>query len=80
MLVVYAALSDQNSRYEFGKRVERKGHTLSETCKGVIVGERPRETRTGQKPGQFLNPCRTRFLGLEKRTCPGKRRRLVTLT
>ena len=28
---------------------------------------------------RFWNPCRTHFLGLEKRTCPGKRGRLVTL-
>ena len=34
---------------------------------------------TRQNPGRFWNPCRTHFLGLEKRTCPGKRGRLVTL-
>src|SRR4029434_687886 len=34
---------------------------------------------TWQNPGRFWNPCRTHFLGLEKRTCPGKRGRLVTL-
>ena len=28
---------------------------------------------TRQNPGRFWNPCRTHFLGLEKRTCPGKR-------
>src|SRR4029434_9672332 len=34
---------------------------------------------TRQNPGRFSNPCRTHFLGLEKRTFPGKRGRLVTI-
>ena len=32
-----------------------------------------------QNPGRFRNSARTFFLGLKKRTCPGKRGRLVTL-
>ena len=47
--VLHAALSDQNDSFLYSqssrKKVERKGDTLSWTCKGVIVGERPRETR-----------------------------------
>ena len=36
-----SSLYSQSSR----KKVERKGDTLSKTCKGVIVCERPRETQ-----------------------------------
>ena len=47
--VLHAALSHQNDSSLYSqssrKKVEHKGDTLSETCKGVIVGERPRETR-----------------------------------
>ena len=46
--VLHRALSDQNYSSHYSqssrKKVERKGDTLSETCKGVIVCERPRET------------------------------------
>src|SRR4029434_5607583 len=34
---------------------------------------------TRQNPGLFWNPCRTHFLGLKKRICPGKRGLQVTL-
>src|SRR4029434_2154319 len=73
-----SSLYSQSSR----KKVERKGDTLSNTCKAVKTSlcRTQRNTyRTRQHPGQFSNPCRTNFLGLEKRTCPGKRGRLVTL-
>ncbi|TNN36019.1 hypothetical protein EYF80_053815 [Liparis tanakae] len=35
---------------------------------------------TKQNSGRFWNPCRTHFLGLKNRKCPGKTGRLVTLT
>ncbi|TNN68763.1 hypothetical protein EYF80_020951 [Liparis tanakae] len=43
-----------------------------------LVGEKHKYP-TKQNPGRFWNPCRTHFLGLKKRTCPGKRGRLVAL-
>ena len=47
------------------------GDTLSKTCKGVITSLWKTQRNTNIR--RFWNPCRTHFLGLEKRTCPGKR-------
>src|SRR4029434_11297094 len=84
MIVFGGQSTNDSSLYSQSLRnkVERKGGTLSKTCKGVKTSlcRTQRNTyRTRQNPGQFWNPCRTNFLGLEKRTCPGKRGRLVTL-
>src|SRR4029434_4341331 len=62
-----SSLYSQSSR----KKVERKGDTLSKTCKDAINNsfvKDPDKHRylTRQNPGRFWNPCWTHFLGLER--------------